>query len=81
MEHETDHRGDAIAKHVDAWLPRRRLVQSLGGLTLGALGLATIDRVAQAKSCRKRCKDHCKNRHKRRGSNRQCRRVCQQRCD
>jgi hypothetical protein len=31
MDHETDHRVDAIAKHVDAWLPRRRLVQGMGG--------------------------------------------------
>jgi hypothetical protein len=80
MDHETHQRVDVIAKHVDAWLPRRRVVQGLGALALGALGLAGIDQVVQAKRCEKRCKDHCKSRHRRRGSNRQCRRVCRQRC-
>jgi hypothetical protein len=80
MKLATDHRTDAIAKHVDAWLPRRRLVQGMGGLALGALGLATVDRAAEAERCDKRCKNPCKDRRKPHGSDRQCRKDCQQRC-
>jgi hypothetical protein len=80
MDRERDSGVEVIARRVEAWFSRRRLVQGCAGLALGALGLTTLN-YADARTCKKKCKDHCKSRHKRRGSNRQCRHVCQQRCD
>jgi hypothetical protein len=74
-------RFDAFAKQLGQHAPRRTVLQSLGALGLGSLGVLAIDRTAEAKSCKKRCKDHCKDRHKNRGSNKQCRRHCKNKCD
>jgi hypothetical protein len=82
MDHHIKHPIDLLAEHVQA-LPRRRVVQGLGGLALGALGLAGIRQeteAARTKRCKNRCKDHCKLRHKSRNSNRQCRNRCQNKC-
>jgi hypothetical protein len=74
-------RFDALARQLAEQAPRRRVLQGLGALSLGSLGVLGVDRTAEAKSCKKRCKDHCKDRHKNRGSNRQCRKRCQNKCD
>lgn len=74
-------RFDAFAKRLGQQAARRTVLQGLGALGLGSLGVVTADRAAEAKRCKKRCKDHCKSRHKRRGSNRQCRQRCQNQCD
>jgi hypothetical protein len=79
-DHFMGDRLDAFAKQLAGQAPRRRVLQSLGALGLGSLGVLGIDRAAEAKSCKKKCKDHCKNKHKNRGSNRQCRKRCQNKC-
>jgi hypothetical protein len=75
-----DTRLDALAKQLGEDTPRRRVVQGLGALGLGALGIVGMSRTAEASRrsrCIDRCKDHCNDN----ASNRQCRNRCQQRCD
>jgi hypothetical protein len=75
-----DTRLDVVAKQLGAHASRRRVVQGLGALGLGTLGIVGMSRTTEASSrhrCIRRCKDHCNEN----SSNRQCRNRCQRQCD
>jgi len=75
-----DTRLDALAKQLGEDAPRRRVVQGLGALGLGALGIVGMSRTTEAnrrQRCIDRCEDHCNDN----ASNRKCRNRCQRKCD
>jgi hypothetical protein len=74
-----DTRLDVVAKQLGERASRRRVMQGLGALGLGTLGIVGLSRTTEASrrdQCISRCKDHC-NENK---SNRQCRNQCQRQC-
>lgn len=75
-----DDRFDAIAKQLGQPAERRKVVQGLGALALGSLGVLGVSRAASAESCKERCKDHCKNQLPPAKKPRLCRKRCQKQC-
>jgi hypothetical protein len=76
-----DDRIDAIAKRLGQSAGRREVVQGLGALALGSLGVLGVSRAAGAESCKERCKEHCLNQIAPRKKPRLCRKRCQKQCD
>jgi hypothetical protein len=71
---------DALAKQLGEDAPRRRVLQGLGALGLGALGIVGMSGTTEASRrsrCINRCKDHCGPTT----SKRKCRQKCQRKCD
>jgi hypothetical protein len=70
---------DGVAKQVGEQTSRRKMMQTLAALGVGALGLVALEQGASAdkrQDCKDRCINHCSPSKKKP----QCRRDCRRRC-
>ena len=58
------HEFDRMTKILTPGAPRRRVIQALGGLALGTLGIAARHTNAEASACHYRCIFVCRKKRK-----------------
>jgi hypothetical protein len=77
-----DDQFDILARQVGTSAPRRRILQGVGGLILGALGIHGLTQEAEAKNKCKKCRNKCQKKNKRKNNKNKtnCGNKCHNEC-